>query len=50
MPGLVPADEVLSCGDKKVPKEWNGFIKKQQKTPAPELDLARDRLKLLKRR
>lgn len=28
----------------------HGFIKKQQKTPGPELDLARDRLKLLKRR
>jgi phage-related protein len=28
----------------------HGFIKKQQKTPGPELDLAKDRLKLLKRR
>lgn len=28
----------------------HGFIKKQQKTPGPELDLARARLKLLKRR
>lgn len=28
----------------------HGFIKKQQKTPASELDLARDRLKQLKRR
>ncbi len=27
----------------------HGFIKKQQKTPGPELDLAKDRLKLLKR-
>lgn len=27
----------------------HGFIKKEQKTPKPELDLARDRLKLLKR-
>ena len=26
----------------------HGFIKKQQKTPAPELDLAKVRLKLLK--
>ena len=28
----------------------HGFIKKQQKTPGPELDLAKARLKLLKRR
>lgn len=28
----------------------HGFIKKQQKTPAPDLDLARDRLKHLKRK
>lgn len=28
----------------------HGFIKKQQKTPGPDLDLARDRLKVLKRR
>jgi phage-related protein len=28
----------------------HGFIKKQQKTPGPDLDLARDRLKLLRRR
>jgi len=28
----------------------HGFIKKQQATPKPDLDLARDRLKLLKRR
>ena len=28
----------------------HGFIKKEQKTPKPELDLATDRLKLLKRR
>jgi phage-related protein len=28
----------------------HGFIKKQQKTPGPELDLARDRLKQLKRK
>ncbi len=27
----------------------HGFIKKDQKTPGPELDLAKDRLKLLKR-
>lgn len=27
----------------------HGFIKKDQKTPKPELDLARERLKLLKR-
>jgi phage-related protein len=27
----------------------NGFIKKEQKTPKPELDLAKERLKLLKR-
>jgi phage-related protein len=27
----------------------HGFIKKEQKTPKPELDLAKDRLKLLKR-
>lgn len=28
----------------------HGFIKKQQATPKPELDLARDRLKLLRRK
>jgi phage-related protein len=28
----------------------HGFIKKQQKTPTPELDVARDRLKLIRRR
>ncbi len=28
----------------------HGFIKKQQATPKPDLDLAKDRLKLLKRR
>jgi phage-related protein len=28
----------------------HGFIKKQQKTPQPDLDLARDRLKQLRRR
>ncbi len=28
----------------------HGFIKKQQKTPKPDLDLAKDRLKLLRRR
>ncbi|MDP2432302.1 MAG: type II toxin-antitoxin system RelE/ParE family toxin [Pseudomonadota bacterium] len=28
----------------------HGFIKKQQATPKPDLDLARDRLKQLKRR
>jgi phage-related protein len=28
----------------------HGFIKKRQKTPGPGLDLARDRLKLLKRK
>lgn len=28
----------------------NGFIKKDQKTPKPELDLAKERLKLLKRK
>lgn len=28
----------------------HGFIKKQQRTPGPDLDLARDRLKLLKRK
>jgi len=28
----------------------HGFIKKQQKTPEPDLDLAQDRLKLLKRK
>ena len=27
----------------------HGFIKKEQKTPRPELDLAKERLKLLKR-
>jgi phage-related protein len=27
----------------------HGFIKKEQKTPKPELDLAKERLKLLKR-
>ncbi|GHT88488.1 hypothetical protein AGMMS49960_10190 [Betaproteobacteria bacterium] len=28
----------------------HSFIKKQQKTPKPELDVARDRLKLIRRR
>lgn len=28
----------------------HGFIKKEQKTPKPELDLAKERLKLLKRK
>jgi phage-related protein len=28
----------------------HGFIKKQQRTPGPDLDLAKDRLKLLKRK
>jgi phage-related protein len=28
----------------------HGFIKKQQNTPGPDLDLAKDRLKQLKRR
>lgn len=28
----------------------HGFIKKQQKAPGPDLDLAKDRLKQLKRR
>jgi len=28
----------------------HGFIKKQQKTPKPELDLAKERLKQLRRR
>jgi len=28
----------------------HGFIKKEQKTPKPEFDLAKERLKLLKRR
>lgn len=28
----------------------HGFIKKQQKTPKPELDVAKERLKLLRRR
>lgn len=28
----------------------HGFIKKQQKTPGPDLDLAKDRLKQLRRR
>lgn len=28
----------------------HGFIKKQQKTPGPDLDLAKERLKVLKRR
>lgn len=28
----------------------HGFIKKQQKTPGPDLDLANERLKVLKRR
>ena len=27
----------------------HGFIKKEQKTPKPELDLAKERLKLIKR-
>jgi phage-related protein len=28
----------------------HAFIKKQQKTPGPELDLAKERLRILKRR
>lgn len=28
----------------------HGFIKKEQKTPKPDLDLAKDRLKQLRRR
>lgn len=35
------------CGDTMI--LLHGFIKKEQKTPKPELDLAKERLKHLKR-
>jgi len=41
---------VLFAIDARIMVLLHGFIKKQQKTPGPELDLAKDRLKLLKRR
>jgi phage-related protein len=41
---------VLFAIDHQVMVLLHGFIKKQQKTPVAELDLARDRLKLLRRR
>ena len=41
---------VLFALDGNVMILLHGFIKKQQATPKPDLDLARDRLKTLKRR
>lgn len=41
---------VLFALDKQTMVLLHGFIKKQQATPKPDLDLARDRLKQLKRR
>jgi len=41
---------VLFTVDEQTMVLLHGFIKKQQKTPGPELDLAKDRLKLLRRR
>ena len=40
---------VLFVLDRDVMVLLHGFIKKEQKTPKPELDLAKERLKLLKR-
>lgn len=40
---------VLFVLDRDVMILLHGFIKKEQKTPKPELDLAKERLKLLKR-
>ena len=40
---------VLFVLDRDVIVLLHGFIKKEQKTPKPELDLAKERLKLLKR-
>ena len=41
---------VLFCLEGSVMVLLHGFIKKQQKTPKPDLDLAKDRLKQLRRR
>lgn len=41
---------VLFAMDGGVMVLLHGFIKKQQKTPKPDLDLAKDRLKQLRRR
>lgn len=41
---------VLFALDKSMMVLLHGFIKKQQATPKPDLDLAKDRLKQLKRR
>lgn len=41
---------VLFALDKSTMVLLHGFIKKQQVTPKPDLDLAKDRLKQLKRR
>ena len=41
---------VLFARDKSTMVLLHGFIKKQQATPKPDLDLAKDRLKQLKRR
>lgn len=41
---------VLFAMDGSVMVLLHGFIKKQQKTPKPDLDLAKDRLKQLRRR
>ena len=40
---------VLFVLDRDVMVLLHGFIKKEQKTPKPELDLAKERLELLKR-
>ena len=41
---------VLFCIEGQAMVLLHGFIKKQQATPKPELDLAKDRLKQLKRK
>ncbi|MCK6384495.1 MAG: type II toxin-antitoxin system RelE/ParE family toxin [Rhodocyclaceae bacterium] len=41
---------VLFALDGQIMVLLHGFIKKQQATPKPDLDLARDRLKQLRRR
>ena len=43
-------DDVLFALDGQTMVLLHGFIKKQQATPKPDLDLARDRLKQLRRR
>ena len=41
---------VLFTLDERTMVLLHGFVKKQQATPKPDLDLAKDRLKQLKRR